>query len=357
MFNFDGLINRFWRYFTHDIAIDLGTANILVFVLGKGIIIREPSTVTIHKKTRQVLAIGEEAKRMIGKTPAQITTIRPLRSGVISDFDIVEAMLKYFIRKVHGFHKFSNLKIPKPRVAIGVPSGVTEVERKAVVDATLRGGARKVYLIEEPMAAAIGAGLPVEDATGSMVVDIGGGTSEMAVISLGGIVTSRSIRIAGDTMDEEIINWIKETRNLLVGEKTAESLKISIGTALPTKDDKTPKTNSIRGRDLKTGLPKEITISENELLEALERPLKLIIENIKETIEETPPEIISDLYRNGMILTGGCSLLNHLDQRIANETKILVSVADDPLTSVVRGCGKTLEELDLLNKVKIIQGE
>ncbi len=349
----DQLANRIWRYFAHDIAIDLGTANTLVFVLGKGIVIREPSTVAIHKKTRDVLAIGAEAKRMVGKTPANIVAIRPLRGGVISDFDVAEAMLNYFIRKVHRTRTITNLKIPKPRVAIGIPSGVTEVERKAVLDATLRAGARQVYLIEEPMAAAIGAGLPVEEPTGNMIVDIGGGTAEIAVISLGGIVNSRSIRIAGDEFDEQIINWAKTKHNLLIGEKTAEDTKIAIGTALPAEKPEDELTTTIRGRDLQSGLPREIEISGSELLDALDSPLRIIIENIKETIEETPPELISDLHHQGIVLTGGGGLLKRFGERISREANIPVRTDPDPLTTVVRGCGKALEEIAPLDKVQI----
>ncbi|NTV30803.1 rod shape-determining protein [candidate division WWE3 bacterium] len=352
MYSLDSFSDKIWRYFAHDIAIDLGTANTLVYVLGKGITIREPSTVAVNKRTREVLAVGSNAKKMIGKTPANIVAIRPLRNGVISDFDMAEAMLKYFIRRVHRSRGL-NLKIPKPRLAIGIPSGVTEVERKAVIDAAIRGGARKVYLIEEPMAAAIGANLPVEDPTGSMVVDIGGGTSEMAVISLGGIVTSRSIRVAGDELDNEVINWAKSKYNLLIGEKTAEAIKIAIGAALPAPDPNKQATAAMRGRDLKTGLPKEVVVNEDELAEALKRPLRVIVDNIKETIEETPPEIISDLYQNGIIISGGGALLKRLDQRISLETKMPVHIDEDPLTTVVRGCGKALEELTLLSKVQI----
>ncbi len=347
--------DHIWRHFTYDIGIDLGTANTLVYVLGKGILIREPSTVAVHKKTKSVIAIGSEAKRMVGKTPANIVAIRPLRDGVISDFDATEAMLSHFIKMVHKTRNVFRIKIPRPRVAIGIPSGITEVERKAVIDATLRSGARRVYLIEEPMAAAIGAGLPVEDAAGSMIVDIGGGTSEMAVISLGGIVNSRSIRIAGDEFDEEIVAWAKRKHNLLVGERTAEDVKIAIGAAMPNPDTANLATATIRGRDLKSGLPREITITENDLIDAFEASLKTIIENIKDTIEETPPEIISDLYARGLIVTGGGALLKRLDQRIANETQMPVFIDPDPLTTVVRGCGKSLEDIDLLERVQILQ--
>ncbi|MCA9391927.1 rod shape-determining protein [candidate division WWE3 bacterium] len=343
-----------WRYITYDVGIDLGTANTLVYVLGKGIVIREPSTVAIHKKTKDVLTVGTEAKKMIGKTPANIVALRPLRDGVISDFDATESMLRYFIKKIHRRMSLFNPRVPRPRVTIGIPSGITEVERKAVIDAAVRSGARKVFLIEEPMAAAIGAGLPVEEALGSMVVDIGGGTSEMAVISLGGIVVSRSLRIAGDEFDEAIIDWAKQKHNLLIGERTAEEIKLAIGCALPAEGE--PNIAMLRGRDLKTGLPKQIEVTENDMCEALNQPIKVIIENVKDTIEETPPEIISDLYANGITLTGGGALLNRLDQRIAKITMMPVKVDPDPLTTVVRGCGKTLETIDLLEKVQILQG-
>ena len=346
------LSDKLWRYIAHDIAIDLGTANTLVHVMGKGVVIREPSTVAIHKKTKAILAVGTEARNMVGKTPASIIAVRPLHDGVISDFDVAEAMLKYFIRKVHTSHSLLDIKIPRPRVAIGIPSGVTEVERKAVVDAATRGGARKVYLIEEPMAAAIGANLPINEATGSMVVDIGGGTSEVAVVSLGGIVTSRSVRVAGDEFDEAIIEWVKVNHNILIGERTAEEAKMAIGSALPVEDGDVKEFN-VRGRDLRTGLPKEITLTENDLAEALNTPLKLIVENIKDTVEETPPEILSDLFLQGLVLTGGGALIKRLDKRIADETKMPVMVDQDALTTVVRGCGMALENIDLLNKVKI----
>jgi len=350
---FSQISNNIWRSIAHDVAIDLGTANTLVHVAGKGIVMREPSTVAIHKKTKAVLSVGTEAKKMIGKTPASIIAIRPLRDGVISDFDVAEAMLKYFIRKVHKSRSLFDIKIPRPRVAIGIPSGVTEVERKAVVDAAIRGEARKVFLIEEPMAAAIGANLPVEEATGSMVVDIGGGTSEVAVVSLGGIVTSRSVRVAGDEFDEAIIEWVKHNHNVLIGEKTAEEVKMAIGSALPQEETE-PLSYNIRGRDLRTGLPKQVTLTENDLVQAIQVPLTMIIDNIKDTIEETPPEILSDLYHSGMILTGGGALIRRLDKRIANETKMPVFIDSDPLTTVVRGCGKALEHIELLNKVTVM---
>lgn len=354
--NIDSIVDKIWSNFTYDLAIDLGTANTKVYVKGKGIVIREPSAVAQHKKTKAILAIGREAKKMVGKTPANILAIRPLRDGVISDFDVAEAMLRYYIKKVHETRLIFPPKIPRPRVVIGVPSGVTEVERKAVVDAAMRGGARKVYLIEEPMAAAIGAGLPIEDPRGSMIVDIGGGTSEIAVISLGGIVANRSVRVAGDEMDEQILVWAKTARNLLIGERTAEEIKIAIGSAWKNGNSDGQHKALLRGRDLSTGLPKEIEVLEVQVWEALQKPLRQILVNIKEVIEEIPPELLSDIYHDGIVLTGGSSLLTGIDKLVAEETKVPVRIADDPQTCVVRGCGKTLDEIELLEKVRVIWG-
>lgn len=352
----DSFIDRIWSNFSYDLAIDLGTANTKVYIKGKGIVIREPSAVAQHKRTKAILAIGNEAKKMVGKTPANILAIRPLRDGVISDFDVAEAMLRYYIRKVHESRLIFPPKISRPRVVIGIPSGVTEVERKAVLDAATRGGARKVYLIEEPMAAAIGAGLPVEEARGSMIADIGGGTTEIAVISLGGIVANRSIRIAGDEMDEEIVGWAKGKHNLLIGERTAEELKIAIGSAWGKNEKQGEPKASLRGRCLTSGLPKEVEVTQSEVREALQKPLREIVLNVKEVIEEVPPELLSDIYHDGIVLTGGSSLLADIDKLIAEETKVPVRIADDPLTTVVRGCGKTLEEIELLEKVKVVWG-
>ncbi|MBI2019410.1 rod shape-determining protein [Candidatus Daviesbacteria bacterium] len=340
-----------------DIGIDLGTVNTLVLVKGKGILIREPTVVAIHKKTRQVLAIGSEAKRMIGRTPAAIEAVRPLRDGVISDFDTTEAMLRYFIYKVHntpGKGFFSLPKIPRPRVVVGIPSGVTEVERRAVQDACLSAGAREAYLIEEPMAAAIGAKLPVEAPEGVMVVDIGGGTTEIAVISLGGMVVNKSLRVAGDELDEEIINYMRVRYGMLIGERTAEDVKIDVGSAYPTgKDDMA---TVVRGRDLATGLPKSIKISAAEIREALSSTVTQIISGVQEILEETPPELLTDIVERGIFLAGGGSLLRGLDKRLAEETKLPIYVATDPLTTVVRGCGEVLNNLDLLSKVKVTGG-
>ncbi|MCL6636058.1 MAG: rod shape-determining protein [Peptococcaceae bacterium] len=331
--------------FSHDIGIDLGTANTLVMVKGKGIVINEPSVVAIDKRSRKVLAIGAEAKRMVGRTPAGIVAIRPLKDGVISDFDITEQMLHYFFSKVHE----SNW-IAKPRVVIGIPSGVTEVEKRAVHDAAISAGAREAYLIEEPMAAAIGAGLPVHEPTGNMIVDIGGGTTEVAVISLGGIVTSRSIRIASDEMDEAIINHVKRTYNLMIGERTAEQIKIQIGTAYPMD---TRETDEVRGRDLVTGLPKTVQITSEEIYKALSEPVSSIIEAIKATLEQTPPELAADIMDRGIVMAGGGSLLRGLDRLVSEQTGMPVHLADEPLLAVAYGAGRVLENIDVLRKVLI----
>ncbi len=353
------MFDKFWGLLSHDIGIDLGTVNTLVLVKGKGIAIREPSVVAIHKKSKQVLAIGTEAKRMLGRTPLAIEAVRPLRDGVISDFDTTEAMLRHFIQKIHQTPSnglkggFKLPKLPRPRVVVGIPSGVTEVERRAVQDAALTAGARACYLIEEPMAAAIGAGLPIEEPEGNMIVDIGGGTTEIAVISLGGAVIIRSLRVAGDELDQDIINYLKMRYGLLIGEKTAENIKIEIGSASPLK---TEKETVVRGRDLSTGLPKSIKISSEEIREALMGTINQIISAIAEVLEETPPELLSDILERGIVITGGGSLIRGLDKKIAEETKMPVYVADDPLTTVVRGCGRVLEDLDLLSKVKVTGG-
>lgn len=326
-----------------DMGIDLGTANTLVNVKGKGIVLREPSVVAIQRDTGEVLAVGEEAKQMIGRTPGNIVAIRPLKDGVIADFDITQAMLKYFIRKAIDTKSFI-----RPRVVVGVPSGVTEVEKRAVIDATIQAGAREAYLIEEPMAAAIGAGLPVQEPTGNMVVDIGGGTTEVAVISLGGIVTSRSIRIGGDEMDEAIVQYIKRTYNLMIGERTAEEVKITIGAAIAPEVDEFL---DIRGRDLVSGLPKTLTISASEVQRALSEPVAGIIEAVKVTLEKTPPELASDIMDRGIVMTGGSSLLRGLDSLLSKETGMPVHIAEDALSCVAIGTGKAIETLDLLKRV------
>jgi len=331
--------------FSHDMGIDLGTANTLVHVKGRGIVLREPSVVAIKSDTGDILAVGEEAKRMIGRTPGNIVAIRPMKDGVIADFDVTQAMLKYFIAKAMN----SKTLISKPRVVVGVPSGVTEVEKRAVIDAAQQAGAREAYLIEEPMAAAIGAGLPVEDATGSMVVDIGGGTTEIAVISLGGIVTSRSIRVGGDEMDASIVQYIKRMYNLMIGERTAENIKIEIGTAIVTPE--TDRTMDIRGRDLVSGLPKTLTIQAKEIREALNEPIYKIIDAVKSTLEKTPPELAADVMDHGIMMTGGGALLTNLDKLLSNETGMPVLVSEDALSCVGEGTGKSLENIELLKRV------
>src|SRR3989338_5872698 len=334
--------------FSKDIGIDLGTANTLVYVRGKGIVINEPSVVAITTKTKQILAIGNEAKRMVGRTPGHIVATRPLVDGVISDFEVTEQMLRYFIDKVH--QQMFNF-LARPRVVIGIPSGVTEVEKRAVQDATLNAGARMAFLIEEPMAAAIGSRLPVQDPSGSLIVDIGGGTAEIAVISLGGIVISKSIRVAGDEMNENIIQFAREEFNLLLGERTAEDVKIKIGSAYPLKEKMKAQ---IRGRDLVTGLPKEVTVMDDQIRQALQRSVRVIVNNIKIAVEETPQELVADIMEKGITLAGGGALLRGLDRLIAEETLMPVTVADDPLTTVVRGTGIGLEDLDELKYVLVI---
>jgi len=332
---------------SNDIAIDLGTANSLVYVKGRGIIISEPSVVAINQKTGQILAIGEEAKRMVGKTPAYIVATRPLVSGVISDFDVTEQMLRYFIDKAHKKRFLFNLR---PRLIVGIPVGVTEVEKKAVQDAGKSAGARVVYLVEEPMASAIGIRLPVQDAGGNFVVDIGGGTTEVAVISLGGVVVARSLRVAGDKLNEDIIKFAQEEYKLLIGERTAEEIKINIGSAYSLKEKMDM---PIRGRNLVTGLPEEIIVTDKDIRKAMERSVKEIVAAVKITVEETPPELLSDIMSKGIHLTGGGSLLKGLDRLITEETKIETKVADDPLTAVARGAGFILENIDELQDVLV----
>lgn len=329
--------------FSKDMGIDLGTANTLVFLKGKGIIIKEPSVVAIHKDTKEVLAVGEEAKKMIGRTPGHIIAIRPLSDGVIADFDITQSMLKYFIKKA-----YPRKSIMQPRVVVCVPSGVTEVEKRAVEEATVQGGAREAYLIEEPMAAAIGAGLPVQEPTGSMIVDIGGGTTEVAIISLGGIVTSRSVRIGGDELDISIVNYIKKEYNLMIGERTAEQVKVEIGSA--DENTKERKMN-ITGRDLVTGLPKTIEINSKEIYGAMKEPIYGIVEAIKYTLEKTPPELASDVMELGIMLAGGGALLDGLDRTIRGETGMPVHTAEDPLDCVALGTGQALEDIETLKRI------
>lgn len=340
------MLNKILNGFIQSIGIDLGTATTLVYVKGKGIIINEPSVVAFNKKTGQILAIGEEAKRMVGRTPAHIIAVRPLIAGVVSDFEVTEQMLKYFINKASK----NRLYFTRPRVIIGIPSGVTEVERRAVEDAAKNAGAGEVYLVEEVMAAAIGARLSIQEPGGNMVIDIGGGTTDIAVISLGGVVVSRSLKIAGDKFNSDIIRFAKDEYKLLLGERTAEDIKISVGSAFELDDNLE---TVMRGRDLITGLPKEISISDVEIRKAFEGSLRILINNIKGTIEETPPELVADIMKKGIILTGGGSLLRNIDKLIYEETKIPVKVTDDPLTAVVRGTGLILEDLDKLSEVLV----
>lgn len=341
-------VNRFLGMFSHDVGIDLGTANTLVWVRGKGVVIREPSVVARNKKTKEILAIGSSAKRMLGRAPATIEIVKPLQDGVIADFDATEAMLSYYIRKVHESGAVVP-KIPRPKVVIGIPSGVTEVERRAVADAAVSSGARIAQLIEEPMAAAIGADLQIEKPEGLFVIDIGGGTSEIAVISLGGIVLGKSIRIAGDEMNEAIVNYVRLKYSLLLGESTAEEVKIAIGTCVSEKEEYFV----VRGRDLEDGLPKSIKLTSTEVREALASTIQEIVKNISDTLEETPPELISDIMERGIVMAGGGSLIKGIDKVISELTKTPVIIADDPLTCVVRGCGKILEEPSLLDKIRI----
>lgn len=339
------MLNKFLGYFSKDIGIDLGTANTLVYVRGRGIVINEPSVVAINQKTSQIVAIGAEAKRMVGRTPAQISATRPLVAGVVSDFEVTEEMLKYFIRKVHAdtYSIFA-----RPRVVIGIPSGVTEVEKRAVEDAAKNAGAREVYLVEEPMAAAIGVRLPVQEAIGSMIVDIGGGTTDIAVISLGGIVVAKNLRIAGDKLNDDIIRFARDEFKLLLGERTAEDIKIAIGSAHELPE---PMEAPMRGRDLITGLPKEIIVDDADIRRALRHSIYLLVHAIRATVEQTPPELVADIMHRGIILVGGGSLLRGLDTLIGEETKIPVRVSEDPLTAVVRGTGIILEDIDSLREV------
>lgn len=375
------MFNKFFSLFSHDVGIDLGTANTLVWVRGKGIVIREPSVVAMHKKSKKVIAIGTEAKKMIGKTPPSIITVRPLKGGVISDFDATTAMISHYIQQVHEVGVRFRFALARPKVVIGIPSAVTEVERRAVWESALTAGAREAYLIEEPMAAAIGEGVSVFAPTGIMVVDIGGGTTEIAVISLGGIVVGRSCRLAGDELSQAIINYVRLRHGLLLGESTAEQVKIKIGSAYqknvrqktgrPVADktkeeekeikvEKDPEQGErvaiVRGRDIETGLPKGLKLTESEIREALVPILSQIVEEIADVLEESPPELTSDILEHGILLTGGGSLLSGLDSFIMERTRIPVIISEDPLTSVVRGTGKILDDPELLTRVKVTGG-
>ncbi|MBP7275186.1 MAG: rod shape-determining protein [Kiritimatiellae bacterium] len=336
------MFSKFLGMLSTDIGIDLGTANTLVYEKDRGIMLREPSVVAIQAGTNRVLAVGDEAKRMLGRTPGSIVAIRPLKAGVIADFEITEAMLRYFIRKVHG------RKWVRPRVIIAVPSGITEVEKRAVKDSASHAGAREVFLIEEPMAAAIGVGLPVQEPAGNMIVDIGGGTTEVALISLAGIVFSRSVRVGGDEMDEAIVQYMKRVYNLMIGERTAEEIKISIGSAAPVEEETTM---DVKGRDLVAGLPKTLTITSQEIRDALREPVTTIVDAIRQTLERCPPELAADLVDRGIVMAGGGSLLRGIDYLVSEQTGLPVHRADDPLSAVAEGTGVVLHELNFLRKV------
>ncbi len=343
------IFNKLLPAITHDVGIDLGTTNTIVSIKGHGIVVSEPSVVAINKDTKKILAVGEEARRMIGRTPAAIIAVRPLKDGVISDFDSTEAMIRYFIHRVYDEYP-KLLKIKRPRVVIGIPSSITEVEARAVIDAATSAGARKVYIVEEPMAAAIGAGLAIDDASGSMVVDIGGGTTDIAVISLGGIVVDTTVRIAGNEIDDEILNYVKNKYNLQIGLKFAEDVKIAIGSVKPLKKEREME---VKGRDMITGLPKIITLTSVEVREAMIKVIDKIVESIKDALEQTPPEILSDLLDKGITLAGGGALIEGLDRYLEEKLQTPVIVADDPLTCVVRGTATLLEEIDLLERLQL----
>ena len=340
------MLEKFKNRMSNDIGIDLGTANTLVYVRGLGIVINEPSVVAVNIKTDRMVAIGSEAKKMMGRTPTHIKCIKPLVDGVISDYEVTEEMLGYLINKANNIHK----KFLSPRVVVGVPVGITNVETRAVFDAARAAGAREVYIVEEPMAAAIGVNLPVHEAEGSMIVDIGGGTTDIAVISLSGIVKARSIKVAGDKLVTDVINYIKDEFKLIIGEKTAEDIKIQLGSAMPVGDDAFM---SVKGRDMGTGLPKEINISDNDIRKAMYNSVALIVESIKEVIEMTPPEVLSDIMKKGIVLAGGGALIRGLDELMRIQLKVPVTICEDPLTAVARGCGAILESVEKYKNVLI----
>ena len=347
MFNF---LNAFWGMFSNDLAVDLGTANTLVYLKGKGIVVSEPSVVAVQKDDmgqKKVLAVGSEAKKMLGRTPGSIVAIRPMKDGVIADFDITEKMLRYFIQKVHN-----RKNLVRPRIIICVPSGITQVEKRAVRESAESAGAREVYLVEEPMAAAIGAGMPITEASGNMIVDIGGGTTEVAMVSLAGIVYAKSVRVGGDKQDEAIVQYLKRKYNLLIGERTAEEIKIEIGSAYPDADG-TIKSMEVKGRDLVSGIPKHLTINSDEIREALSETVNAIVEAVRVALERTPPELAADLVDKGIVMAGGGAMLQNIDRLLQEETGLPVIKAEDPLSCVALGAGKILDELDLLKRVTI----
>jgi rod shape-determining protein MreB len=338
------VLSKIWGFFSNDMGIDLGTANTVVYVKAKGIVLNEPSVVAVQKDNNRILAVGNEAKRMLGRTPGSIVAIRPLKDGVIADFEITENMIKYFIRKVHN-----RKTLISPLVVIGVPSGITEVEKRAVEDSATRAGARDVFLIEEPMAGAIGVGLPVHEPAGNMIIDIGGGTTEVAIISLAGIVFSRSVRVGGDEMDEAIIQYMKRSYNLMIGERTAEQIKMEVGAAIPLEE---PLTIEVKGRDLVAGLPKTLTVNSEEIREALAEPVSTIVESVRVSLERCPPELSADLVDRGIVMVGGGSLLRGLDKLLSKETGLPVNVADDPLSAVAFGTGKVIENVHYLREIR-----
>lgn len=342
------IFDSIWELFTYDLGIDLGTANTIVYLRGEGIVVSEPSVVAMDKRNKLVLAVGQRAREMVGRTPANIVAIRPLRKGVISDFDTTQAMIHHFINSAHQNY-IKGFKIPKPRVVVGVPSSVTEVERQAVIDAAKTAGAREVFIVEESMAAAIGVGLPVEDASGSMIVDIGGGTTGIAVLSLGDIVVDNTIRIAGDEMTQDVINYVRDKYNIIIGERTAEDVKIEIGSATPMKQEKEV---VIQGRDLITGLPKSVPFTSTEVREAIMSSLGQITEAVKDAIEDTPPELLKDVYQDGIHVAGGGALISGLDEFWTEELNIPVKIVEDPLSAVARGTALMLDHIDLLEKVQ-----
>jgi rod shape-determining protein MreB and related proteins len=341
------MFNKLLSFFSSDIGIDLGTANTLVFVKDRGIVIREPSVVAIQEGTKRILAVGNEAKRMLGRTPGNIVAIRPMKSGVIADFGITEEMIRYFISKVHS------AKLVKPRVIVAVPSDITEVEKRAVQESAKHAGAREVFLIEEPMAAAIGVGLPVSEPAGNMIVDIGGGTCEVALISLAGIVYARSVRVGGDAMDECIVQYMRRVYNLMIGERTAEEIKITIGSAYAPANKDDEQLLNVKGRDLVAGLPKTLTVTSEEIRDALQEPVSAIVDAVRITLEKCPPELSSDLVDRGLVLAGGGAMLRGLDKLIASQTGLPVTLADDPLTAVAEGTGVVLNELNFLAKSRV----
>ncbi|HBB64627.1 rod shape-determining protein [candidate division WS6 bacterium RIFOXYD1_FULL_33_8] len=342
------IFDSIWELFTYDLGMDLGTANTMVYLRGEGIVVSEPSVVAIDKRSKQVLAVGQSAREMIGRTPANIVAVRPLRDGVISDFDTTQAMIHHFIKKAHNNY-IRGFKIPRPRIVVGVPSSITEVERQAVIDAAKTAGAREVFIVEEAMAAAIGIGLPIEDPSGSMVVDVGGGTTDIAVLSLGDIVVDNTVRIAGDEMNQDIVDYVRDKYNMLIGERSAEDVKIEIGSASPFKQEKEV---TLQGRDLITGLPKSIKFSSTEVREAINVSLSQITEAIKDAIEDTPPELLKDIFNDGIFVAGGGALIKGLDTYWREELNMPINIVEDPMASVAKGTAKMLDHIDLLQRVQ-----